>query len=340
MTTRQRANRVSRAACAALAIGLSFSSLAGTTWYIQQCKKGDTAPAGWNFIPFHGDNANTSRVPARYANLVDSEGNATSVDLFVIYPANYYYASPAEFTGQAAAFEAGRAAVSASYRMASTADPLLVAVYGSQGSGGRKFRYPCLRARLEGLDPAKLTVSARLAYTGGSLEEVGDFFKFDIGDRSGEVEGEMWLEGPLGDSFKSGLCGGGRLKAANGHLAQMRLFMGLTELLAKEVPGIDRIVNQSEASCTYTVENGVVRTRDVLIEGSLFSIYADGQYDMAKDDLDFMVRVQLMKDESLLGKYLIRPIMWPFTKLLLEFRVRGPIDDPDWDYITVLDRIK
>ena len=195
------------------------------------------------------------------------------------------------------------------------------------------------RISMPGLDPAKMTFSARLAYSGGSLEEVGDFFKFDIGDRSGEVEGEMWLEGPLGDSFKSGLCGGGRLKAANGHLAQMRLFMGLTELLAKEVPGIDRIVNQSEASCTYTVENGVVRTRDVLIEGSLFSISAEGSYDIPKDELDFVVRVKLMKNESTLGRYLIRPITWPFSKLLMEYRVRGSLEEPRWEYISVLDRM-
>ena len=159
MTTRQRANRVSRAACAALAIGLSFSAFAGKTWYIQQCKKGDTAPVGWNFVPFSGNGDNSTREPARYTDLVDSEGNKTDVDLFVIYPANYRYESPEEFTGPAAAFEAGRAAANASYRMASTADPLLVAVYNdgkSNGSGGRKFRYPCLRARLEGLDPAKL----------------------------------------------------------------------------------------------------------------------------------------------------------------------------------------
>ena len=145
--------------CAVLAIGLSFSAFAGKTWYIQQCKSGDTAPAGWNFIPFHGRSDNGSRVPARYANLVDSDGNATDVDLFVVYPANYHYESREEFTGPAAEFEAGRAAVTPGYQLASTADPLLAAVYNngnSNWSAGRKFRYPCLRARLEGLDPAKL----------------------------------------------------------------------------------------------------------------------------------------------------------------------------------------
>jgi len=32
-------------------------------------------------------------------------------------------------------------------------------------------------------------------------------------------------------------------------------------------------------------------------------------------------------------------VMFPFTKLLLEFKVTGSVDDPKWSYISVLDRI-
>ncbi len=119
----------------------------------------------------------------------------------------------------------------------------------------------------------------------------------------------------------------------------MKLFMGLTDLLANEVPGVDKVVDQSEASATFTIEKGVVRSRDILIEGALFSISARGEYDIANDSLDFVVRVELMRKDSILGKYLIRPVLWPFTKLLLEFKVAGSLDDPKWKYISVLDRI-
>ena len=56
------------------------------------------------------------------------------------------------------------------------------------------------------------------------------------------------------------------------------------------------------------------------------------------DNLDFTVRLQLLKNDSFLGK-LVHPVMFPFTKLLLEFKVTGSADDPKWDYISVLDRI-
>ena len=190
------------------------------------------------------------------------------------------------------------------------------------------------------LDPERSTFALDMSYTNGSLEEVADFFSFDVGDRHGDVEGDLSVSGPIGTNAIERLNGKGRIKVKDGHIAQMKLFMGLTNRLANEIAGIDRIVNQSEGSCTFTIEDGIFRSDDILIEGSLFSIAATGTYDMVKDNLDFKVTVQLMKNESILGKYLIRPIMWPFTKLLLEYRASGPIEDPEWDYISVIDRIK
>ena len=45
-----------------------------------------------------------------------------------------------------------------------------------------------------------------------------------------------------------------------------------------------------------------------------------------------------MKKESLVGK-IVHPVTLPFTKLLLEFKVNGPLDDPQWKYVKILDRI-
>ena len=189
------------------------------------------------------------------------------------------------------------------------------------------------------LDPDRATFSLDMTYANGSLAEVADFFDFDVGDKHGDVEGELAISGPIGTNVVEHLNGRGKINAKNGHLAQMKVFMGLTKMLAKEVPGVDTIVNQSEASCSFVIEDGVFKSNDILIEGSLFSISASGTYDIVKDNLDFIVTVQFLKNESILGKYLIRPVMWPFTKLLLEYKATGPLEDPEWDYISVLDRI-
>ena len=189
------------------------------------------------------------------------------------------------------------------------------------------------------LDASRATFSIDANYRGGTLGELADMLGVDFGDREGEVEGGIGLAGPVATNVAERVDGGGYLKVTNGRLARMKLFMGLTDLLANEVPGVDKVVNQSEASATFTVEKGVVKSRDILIEGALFSISARGEYDIIRDSLDFVVRVELMRKDSILGRYLIRPVLWPFAKLLLEFKVSGSLDAPKWEYISVLDRI-
>ena len=189
------------------------------------------------------------------------------------------------------------------------------------------------------LDPDRASYTLDITYAGGNLGELADMVNLDPGDRNGDVECALHLSGPMATNSLDRLNGSGYIKISNGHLAQMNLFMGLTRILADEVPGVDQIVNQSEASATFFIENGILRSRDVLIEGALFSISGVGEYDIARDNLDFVVRVQIMRKDSILGKYLLRPILWPFTKLLLEFRLSGSAGNPEWNYISVLDRV-
>jgi len=144
--------------------------------------------------------------------------------------------------------------------------------------------------------------------------------------------------GPISTNLYSHLNGRGKIRVTEGRLAQMRLFMGLTDYLASNVPGVASLVNQSQASLDYTVTNGVFHSNNIFIEGDVFSIKATGSYDIPADKLDFTVRLQLLKNESFLGK-IVQPVLFPFSKLLLEFKVTGTAEDPKWNYISVIDRI-
>lgn len=195
------------------------------------------------------------------------------------------------------------------------------------------------KLKVPALEEDKATVELDITYKRGSVEEVADFFDFDLGDRKGKVEGHVHLTGPLATNMLERCNGYGQVKSEDGHLAQMKLFAGMTAALAEYVPGVGSIVNQNTGSCTFTIEDGVFKTDDLTIEGSLFSISAAGTYDIGKDDLDFTVMMQFTRKDSVLGKYLIRPIMWTFSKLLLEYKVRGPIDNAEWDYQGILDKV-
>ena len=134
------------------------------------------------------------------------------------------------------------------------------------------------------------------------------------------------------------LNGKGRLSVRNGQLMRINGFRGLVAQLAEHVPGVSWFTDSTQGSCDYVIENGVLKSDNIYIEGTVFSIKMYGRFDTVRDSLDFTVRVQFTKRDSLVGK-ILHPLTWPFTKLLLEFRLTGSADRPKWEYISVIDRV-
>ena len=134
------------------------------------------------------------------------------------------------------------------------------------------------------------------------------------------------------------LNGKGTLNVRDGQLMRIKGFKGLIAQLAERVPGVAWFTDSTQGSCDYTIENGVLKTDNIYIEGTVFSIKMYGQFDAVHDKLDFTARVQFTKKDSLVGK-ILHPLTWPFTKLLLEFRLTGSADDPKWEYVSVVDRV-
>ena len=205
------------------------------------------------------------------------------------------------------------------------------------GTSGGKVDFSTL-IYCEKFEDNKAHYKLKGSYRDGSLKELADAFSFDLGDRKGKVDIDLDISGKISTNFWPTVNGKGKVKITDGHLARMKLFSKLTELLAELVPGVSFLVDQTQASADFTFENGVLNTENLYIEGGLVSIKGWGCYDIAKDNLDFIVRVQFAKKESVAGK-IIQSITYPITKLLSEFKVTGPIDDPKWEYIQLTDRI-
>ena len=176
-----------------------------------------------------------------------------------------------------------------------------------------------------------------------SLTDFADIFKFDIGDKHGSIFGNVVLSGPLQTNLSSRICGSGHIECRNGHLAQMKVFAGLTDYLAKHVPGISSFVNQSRGSLDFSLTNGLFRTDNIRIEGGFFAIHAAGSYDIPKDKLDFTARVSFTKNDGFFAT-LATPITWPFanlTKILFDFKIFGSLEKPEWKYNRdLMDRLK
>ena len=134
------------------------------------------------------------------------------------------------------------------------------------------------------------------------------------------------------------LNGSGHVEVKDGQLMRMKGFKGLIEAMPAIAPAVTWFSDSTQASCDYVLENGVLKTDNIYIEGSLFSIKMYGQFDTVKDKLDFTVRVQFAKKDSITGMVL-HPLAWPFTKLLLEFKLTGSTEEPKWTYLSVIDRV-
>ena len=185
-----------------------------------------------------------------------------------------------------------------------------------------------------------VTVEAESLLPVADLLKIGGFTGDYVGrDVLGESSCSLEFRFPRAMTNNYELLNGkGRLAVKNGHLMRMKGFNGLIEQLADRAPGVSWFTDVTQGSCDYVIENGVLKSDNIYIEGSVFSIKMYGQLDTVRDQLDFTARVQFTKKDSFAGK-ILHPLAWPFTKLLLEFKLSGSADNPKWEYISVIDRV-
>ena len=185
-----------------------------------------------------------------------------------------------------------------------------------------------------------VTVDARSSQPLADVLRIGGFTGDYVGsDVFGESACKLEFRFPrsMTNNYEV-LNGEGHVTVRNGQLMRMKGFKGLIEAMPSMAPAVTWLSDSTQASCDYVIENGVVRTDNVYIEGTLFSIKMYGRFDAVRDDLDFTVRVQFAQKDSVIGK-ILHPLTWPFTKLLLEFRLTGTPEDPEWRYVSVIDRV-
>ena len=187
-------------------------------------------------------------------------------------------------------------------------------------------------------DDTKSTFSVKADGAGLALGDICEALKIDSGDRKGTVECHVELDGPLSTNLAHRLNGSGRFNCHDGHLSRTKLFMGFTDFLSENIPGVASVVDMTQSSADLTVSNGVISTKNLFVEGNIFAIKASGSYDLAANNLEAHARAQIFKKDSLLG-ILTQPITSTLMKMLLEFRIYGPIEEPKWTYSTPVTRL-
>jgi len=155
---------------------------------------------------------------------------------------------------------------------------------------------------------------------------------------AGKATGSLTLAGSASGNILASLDGDGQVAVEDSVFTRIPLFAWLTDWLANNIPGISSVVNQSSLSLNFTVTNGVAVTENMLVEGNVFSILCKGNYTPETDVIDMVVRVNVFRERTWLGK-VTHVLTFPFTRLLLEFRISGTASDPKWSYINIIERL-
>ena len=128
----------------------------------------------------------------------------------------------------------------------------------------------------------------------------------------GKADARISLDSCFGENHERCLNGSGNCRLEKAMLGRIPLFAGLTDYMVRNVPGVDMLVSQSEATIPFAISNGVLRSDNVLVEGGVFSISGKGTYSFPADQLDFNVRASIFKQRTWLGR-IVQIVTFPFS---------------------------
>ena len=162
-------------------------------------------------------------------------------------------------------------------------------------------------------DPA---YAATISVAGIDFPRLTDlYFKYETA--RGQLSGTCDFRGVGDDASK--LEGAGKIRVSNGDVFAIPIFGPLSGFVAAIIPGAGYSVAK-EATASFTIEDGLIRTDDFKVSGKLFGIVGHGDIHFLKDKLDFDVRISANGPGVLLT---------PVYKLF-EYKGEGSLAKPNW----------
>jgi hypothetical protein len=154
------------------------------------------------------------------------------------------------------------------------------------------------------------------------LEDV-DFQKlatlyFDYDESSGKLTADYAFRAVGGND--RAMTGKGNLLIKDGNVLAMPVLGPLSLLLGEVIPGFG-YQSAREATADFTVENGAITTRDLLIKGKGFSMIGNGSIFYLEDRMNMNIRLNA---QGLPGV-----VLFPVSKIF-EYESVGSAKNPKW----------
>ena len=142
------------------------------------------------------------------------------------------------------------------------------------------------------------------------------YFGFD--DSKGKMDASIAFT-CKGDDART-LRGDGEVSVTEGNVFAIPFLGPFSEILNKIVPGMG-ISRARKATGTFTLGDGILTNKDLVIEGNGFSMYGGGRIWFIDDKIDFDIRIN--------ARGLPGVLLFPVSKLL-EYRTNSRFTKPDW----------
>ena len=142
------------------------------------------------------------------------------------------------------------------------------------------------------------------------------YFGFD--DSKGKLDGSCAFTGKGGAA--DSLRGEGELAITEGNVFAIPFLGPLSEILNKIVPGMG-ISRAKKATATFTMGDGILSNKDLVVEGNGFSMFGGGRIWLTEDKLDYDVRIN--------ARGLPGILLFPVSKLF-EYRANSRFTKPEW----------
>ncbi|MEM9443904.1 MAG: AsmA-like C-terminal region-containing protein [Verrucomicrobiota bacterium] len=141
---------------------------------------------------------------------------------------------------------------------------------------------------------------------------------FDNKDVSGTLDGDLTLNGELGDL--SSLNGQGNMTILEGILYPIPIFGSFSEILNSLIPKLG-YAKASKAFSEFKIRDGVWETEKIDISSTAFALIGKGNYDLVKDDVNLFMRVNI---RGVLGIPLF------LVSKFFEYEGNGTLQDTTW----------
>ena len=149
-------------------------------------------------------------------------------------------------------------------------------------------------------------------------------------EQTGRFSGRIDLSGEPGKGHADSVIGNGSVRIKDARLFRMPLFGGFTRRVVAVVPGLDVVLRPSDVSANYKIRDAAVHSDELLIDGRVLSLSAEGKY-WFDGRLQFNVELKFLKSNTFAAD-IIRLATYPLTKLF-KLKLRGTREKPEWETV-------